>query len=322
MWATITLTTRCNLNCKYCYFAQDNNIARDMDLILAKKIVSWLHENGCRGAALFGGEPTLLGGELIKIIEFAAQEKRMYVYFSTNGFLLARDKKFLEDICKAGASVIAYAVDCVDFVDGMPKKINYQLLENLILMREKYKIRPQFNTVITKANVSEIYKLAEVAKIHKIPITSRLFNNHSLNRAIHDCYNPQLFTFNTEEDLIKLNKLITYLMKLKKENSIIIDSSESLLRIPGIARGIDAPFDCTAGKYTLSFGSQGRIYSCVDEMIEGPIFHQNLKDDQIFDENVLHQTIKKCSALCTACAELQTAYLTKHPLEFFFKFPK
>ena len=203
----------------------------------------------------------------------------------------------------------------------MPKKITYQLLENLNLMRKKYKIKPQLNTVITKANISELYCLTGIARLYKMPITSRLFSAQLLNRAIHDNYNPQLFAFDTEESLLKLDKLIADLIKFKKETRLILDPYESLLRIPKIARGIKVPFDCSGGKYTLSFGTQGQIYSCVDEMIKGPCFYRDLEGPQIFDKNILNQTIKKCSALCTACAEQQTAYSIKHPIKFIFNFP-
>ena len=321
IWETMTLTTKCNLSCGYCYFAQDGSISQEMDLKLAKEIISWLHKQGCRGIALFGGEPTLLGDNLIEIVRFAA-EKRMYVYFSTNGFLLARDRYFLEEICKNGASVIAYAVDCeVEPIDGMPKKITYQLLENLNLMRKKYKIKPQLNTVITKANISELYCLTGIARLYKMPITSRLFSAQLLNRAIRGHYNPQLFTFDTDESLTELDRLIAYMIEFKKETHLILDPYESLLRIPKIARGIKVPFDCSGGKYTLSFGTQGQIYSCVDEIIKGPRFHRDLTSHQIFDKNILNQEIKKCSALCTACAEQQTTYSLKHPFKFIFNFP-
>ena len=189
-------------------------------------------------------------------------------------------------------------------------------------MRKKYGIRLQFNTIITKSNVQEIYKLVEIGKINKIPITSRLFSTHLLDHITNGNYDPQLFTFNTEKSLVELDKLIANLIELKKSNPLITDSRESLMRIPKIARGIEVPFDCPAGKYTLNFNTQGNIYSCVDEMIKGHCFHQDLKEDQIFDENVLKQTIKKCSALCTACAELQTSQGVKHPLKFLFNFPK
>jgi MoaA/NifB/PqqE/SkfB family radical SAM enzyme len=106
----------CNLNCHYCY-CRGKKIP-GMSMQVAKDAVKWLQSVGCRVLAYMGGEPLVRKDFIIELTRYAVRNG-FFVYLPTNGILM--DEAFIDDIGKAGISVINLAVDAMDGYKGIPK---------------------------------------------------------------------------------------------------------------------------------------------------------------------------------------------------------
>ena len=80
---SIGITSRCNLQCSYCYSAKDNLSAKDVDLEHVTKTIEEFYALGTRVVMLQGGEP-LLHKDIVKIIDYV-KSKNMYCSVTTNG---------------------------------------------------------------------------------------------------------------------------------------------------------------------------------------------------------------------------------------------
>lgn len=88
---TLIMTNDCNLQCQYCYMFGGENKKQDLPLNIAikaikesvfKKILSQIR------ISFFGGEPTLVFNEIIKIVEFTKKLGIPYSFhISTNGII-------------------------------------------------------------------------------------------------------------------------------------------------------------------------------------------------------------------------------------------
>jgi len=109
-----------------------------MTMDTAKDAVKWLRSVGCRVLAYMGGEPLVRKNFVIELTRHAVRNG-FFVYLPTNGILM--DEAFIDEIGKAGVSVINLAVDAVDGYRGIPKHFRgiQSQFEYLVRQEKKYK---------------------------------------------------------------------------------------------------------------------------------------------------------------------------------------
>ena len=158
------ITTRCNLNCSFCYFKNSMNKSRDLT---TDEVVNFLNTLK-KGTflVLSGGEP-FIRKDIFQIIR-RAKENKLKVGLFTNGLLLNSGK--CEEIVNSGLDQILFSIhglphyhDNLTGVKGATDKI----MENIALLKSKSKKnKPDIyiSCTVTEENVEDIDKLSSLAE--------------------------------------------------------------------------------------------------------------------------------------------------------------
>ena len=130
--AILEVTQRCDLGCPVCYADSDAGDRTDPSLGLIQK---WYGDvlqaaPGCN-IQLSGGEPTLRN-DLPEIVGMGLEIGFGFIQLNTNGLRLARDRKYLEALVRAGLSSVFFQFD--GMIDGV-----YQQLRGRPLLDQKMK---------------------------------------------------------------------------------------------------------------------------------------------------------------------------------------
>ncbi len=142
----LEITNVCNSCCIFCANAKTSRKKKMMDLAFGKKILKEAYDNGTREVGFYAtGEP-LVNMDLEKYIAYAKQIGYEYVYITTNGVLL--DKQRAESIIEAG-------IDSVKFSINASNEQDYYLIHG----------KDDFNRIIN--NITEFH---EVRKHSKKPV--------------------------------------------------------------------------------------------------------------------------------------------------------
>lgn len=156
---------KCNIDCHYCF--QYDNSRPGMTLDIAKSSIDWLHSIGCRVIPLMGGEPLLRKDFVLEVIRYGAA-KGFFMYLPTNGYLL--DRKFIDEVGRAGVAAVNLAVDCVAPQNGLPKALLpiESQFRYLVEQQKKYGYLVFFNINICRTNIQDVKLLTEIAHQHGI----------------------------------------------------------------------------------------------------------------------------------------------------------
>lgn len=106
VFANIEITTRCNLQCKYCARSISTGQGRDMPLSSFKQVLELL-PHAYRITLVGLGEP-LMHSEVVDFVAHASSMKRR-VALVTNAMLL--DRRMSNDLIQAGLDSIAFSID-------------------------------------------------------------------------------------------------------------------------------------------------------------------------------------------------------------------
>ncbi len=182
-------TTFCNLNCPECP-AGTNNLNRlkgNIDFELYKKILDETAPFLMNLILYFQGEP-FLNQEIIKMIEYASKEKRVFTSTSTNGHFI--NSKNAEDIVKSGLDKIIFSIDgfTQETYEKYRKNGNLNTVLNALKevaeQKRKLKSKTPFIVVqflVFKFNeheIPEIKKLCKPLKVDKLEIKSAQIYNY------------------------------------------------------------------------------------------------------------------------------------------------
>jgi radical SAM protein with 4Fe4S-binding SPASM domain len=142
----IAITSRCNLNCKHCYWGETKELFGDLPLSLLSRTITQARNLGFRSLILTGGEPTL-HRDFVKILRLSAKEG-LRIELVTNGTLLER---FVETLAQANVHRIIVSLD------GFKKEYEAirgysweRVVRNIRLLVEK-DFRVRINALASKA---------------------------------------------------------------------------------------------------------------------------------------------------------------------------
>lgn len=170
----LEITKRCNLNCKYC-FADDRN---DVDPTF-EQVKVWIGELTVKGKTLLqlsGGEPTMRD-DLPKIVAEAKNAGCRYVQLNSNGIRLGKDKAYVKNLADAGLSFVFLQFDGTE--DEIFRKLRG---ENLLEIKK----RAIENCAAYNIGVTLVPMIVPGVNVHNIGDILRFAIKNSPNvRGVH-----------------------------------------------------------------------------------------------------------------------------------------
>jgi len=252
--ASIEITTKCNLNCCYCYNDSSPNKNVHMSFENADKIFRILHDNGVTEIEITGGEP-LIHNSIVQIIEKA------FYYFEkvailTNGVYI--NDNVLDIINKNRPKFIGFQVS----IDGSNEMVTQKLRRvpntfnktyNNIKKLISFGLLSRISMVITEDNIDD---LEETCKM----IRSLNFKNFSISVASNIGRGGELATpfekFYEYREYIR-SKYGDFLKEINKKYSDIFIHQRVLNNIPK-----ESTYNCGAGWRTIVISVNGDIKAC------------------------------------------------------------
>ncbi len=151
------LTSKCNLNCLYCYSKESHARQKSLDINFAKKAIDdFYNQFGHVYLRFFGeGEPTLEMGKIKEIIKYCKKFTNVESELQTNGF-------FNEDTCKwIGKNIDIVWISCdgpEEIQNYYRPAINNTKSSNIVERNIKYlakKVKLGIRTSIGRKNINK-----------------------------------------------------------------------------------------------------------------------------------------------------------------------
>ena len=244
---TFVLTTKCNLNCKYCY-----SITQNEPLSMKKdepaKILSYYLRNDADVIIVhfFGGEPTLEMETIKNTVDYlkSIKNKTIYLRISTNGFVKKEDLDYLID----NNFLIAVSNDGLPHKKSMlAKRKGGDIVENTIKYLVSRKALFNIRCTVTKDNLES---LAESVSYWK---------SIGIEHAHVEPYHP----IGLDDETELLPDIETYILSFKK--MLDVAEKERLWISSGIYMNLLTPstYFCTgaSGRFKV-FNPDGSITTC------------------------------------------------------------
>ncbi|MCK4917243.1 MAG: radical SAM protein [Candidatus Omnitrophica bacterium] len=300
LFPIIWVTRRCNLRCRMCQQWQTSSEILHEELT-TKEWYSFIDAAYKLKAAVIiitGGEP-LLRSDIFDIIRYI----RIYgisVHLCTNGTLINED--IIKGLRFSGVNSISVSIDSYlsDIHNQMRGVECYdKVMEGIKLMKKSLPgIKIGINTLITKRNFRNIYKMvafAEELKVDQIKF-SPIHTNLKHKNNNQDCFKELIFK---DEDLFELSYEVKKLIKAISLSRLLSNSLEFLNGLSFLYNSDYQRVPCFAGYISCSVDSLGWVSPCED--IEG---NENLRDKSL--ENILkskafnelRKKVHQCTSKC------------------------
>jgi radical SAM protein with 4Fe4S-binding SPASM domain len=166
-WFILELTTRCNLDCIFCYNVwkpQNKDTHKDLSLSELKSIIETIEQStSIQGITLAGGEP-LLNKEIVGMAEYL-HSKNIKTSVTTNGILLVDET--VKQLVQCGIDRFEISMPSIN--DPMYRKLcrsdSLIQVRAAILNARKYDIKLCVSNVLTKLNYEEVYDTVELSAV-------------------------------------------------------------------------------------------------------------------------------------------------------------
>jgi MoaA/NifB/PqqE/SkfB family radical SAM enzyme len=314
MSATIILTSRCNLNCSFCFikkgeFKEKMNEEELMDVIT--KLAKW----GVKQISFTGGEP-LVEKELLYRMLQHSKNNGMIVGFVTNGTLFTEED--LDKIKNIGVDRISISIDG-------PKEIQEKLrgkdtyrkimftLEKLNQIKKIYgKPNVRINTTVFDTNIKYLEWLFHIAKKHGAQLVLSPLGLDYLTavkkRKLPENVIKKLWV--NKSNLPELKKQIERLKELKKKFGIVLNSDSFLdLIVDYYNNPKNIKRKCEVATYHLGITREGDVVICGYLGILGNVKKSSLK--KIWNSNkfvLARKKMKDCNRCLIPCQYTPSSY--------------
>lgn len=296
IWAWNYITSRCNLNCKYCFVTPYRDEAKDFTFNELKKIFDEEKEIGVEIVSLLGGEP-MMREDFSDIVGYL-YKKGMFIDVITNGYFVKRHDKALRMIDSMCISLDGNQ-EMTDSVRG--EGVYRKAVEAIEFVKSKG-ISVRIHGVITKQTIHALPEMAKLCKKYACLATYAMPSIHQ---------NEDLLRVPDEEirDFWKLY------LRMKKAGAPFIQSSASIntiinwpfpyykilkkddLSIPANIR------ECAMKENLILLGPTGVLYPCTVK------YHQKgLNVKEVGVKKAFEYLIDNTD--CYACSDFSCVNLT------------
>jgi radical SAM protein with 4Fe4S-binding SPASM domain len=163
----LELTTRCNLDCLYCYNiwkGKDHFSHQDISIKKVEQIFEEITgSTSVRGVTLAGGEP-LLNRDLFSIASYL-RDKRVKLSITSNGTLLTED--IVKKLVDCGVSHFEISLPSSDnkSFKTLCNSDEYRAVRTAILNVKKLGAKLSVSCVITRLNFNEVYDIVQLSAV-------------------------------------------------------------------------------------------------------------------------------------------------------------
>ncbi|NQU19301.1 radical SAM protein [bacterium] len=265
----LSLTNRCNLQCKMCdIYKNPNGEENELSTVEIKDIIIQMKQMGIEHLILSGGEP-LLRRDLLEIVELAIGKNIEMVDIITNGMLLNDD--IIKKLINLRLNHITVSLDGLKSInDEIRGKGSFDKAERSIDRINYYKDKYDqkiptvgINFTIMNSNIDDMIPMIEFARLKKcniIVFQPLLFNNTKMYKKVNNPLWP------SEEMVERLEKIIPEIINIKSEsdNLNIYTDNEILKALPGYFKGRrpKSHIKCYEGIKRIVITSDGKLWSC------------------------------------------------------------
>lgn len=195
---TLEITSRCNLECKYCFAGSGGKNTNEVSYEVIENVINDLITIGNQHFLIMGGEPTL-HRDFLRIITYL-KKKGVSVGFSSNGLNLS--DSFCKELFTIGVRHNVYvSLDTIMPIDykEITGRDRFQRVVDGIDNLRNNGIRYAISCVVIKQNVSMLDKLYQFACEHGASFLNLIrFNVEGRGVASKDEMGVNISSFNTE----------------------------------------------------------------------------------------------------------------------------
>lgn len=151
---SLYITSKCQLNCNFCFMHNLLNSGKDLELNQIKYMVDIFVDNGIESISLLGGEP-LLHPDFVEICEYI-NEKRVHFVTTTNGLMI--NEELLKKLRNFEYLSLVFSIQSIDDFNRLRTGVDPSIIMNNIKLAQKHGLSVRMNTVLTDQTYSQIEK--------------------------------------------------------------------------------------------------------------------------------------------------------------------
>lgn len=247
-FAWIEVTTRCNYRCIHCYEEASTFGGNNMSFDDFCHAIDRIQEYGIKRIQIIGGEPCILGNELLRYLDYAVGKfERIIIY--TNGSLVTDE-------------MIAFF-----------KK------HSIVILLSVYSYDSVTHDKVTKVTGSHIKTVDTISKLKDAGISYRA-KNVIMDGVCPGEKSTNLYTLNPHKDIVRLTgraNLDLLSADLLKKKMITVNSFKRPINREFISLMVSG-HNCFGRRLYVSWDLN--LYPCV---MERRIFHGNLRENKLRD---------------------------------------
>lgn len=258
---SISLTSKCNINCTYCY--ESENQTGEMPKSLLNDILQQLSDYGVHNIILSGGEPLLYKHIIFAIEKVITYNLKPIICTSGDGF----NENLGRIIWDLGVSEIEFSVDSInpDINKITRPNQNLEKLIDSIKIANKIGFTVKAGITACSTNSNFIYKFLEFSVEHdikKIRISPLVVSKASINNHIKFDRNERIDLFTK---INHLNKSQSYKTEIELDDMVFLANS-----VDGLVYNVLREYStkenillgCSAGISICAIDYLGNIYPC------------------------------------------------------------
>jgi radical SAM protein with 4Fe4S-binding SPASM domain len=303
--AHLAITSRCNMNCKYCSVRKEHDkISDELTTAEYKKIIDKLVDWGAFQIGLTGGEPTIRE-DVVELVKYIT-DKKVACNITTNGWNVT--EKLVIELKEAGLNQIQISLDSYKKTthEKFRTKGSYERALKTAKLFKKHGLIVGIDTVVSSSNIDDLEEFMDFLEENSIDgITIIKLKQGDLDLEIFKKSLPSCE---------KYSKLISKVCKRwQKPLEITIDCSSVANLCMSLTEGESEKLHtagCPAGHTLISIAPNGDIYPCAALTDEKYKVGNMLVDDpkKIWIESKLLKSLRNIKNIidgkCKSCDKL------------------